>query len=91
VRHIPRGVSGIDPATGQHYPTVEAAIVAHDDLVVRLRALFPGADPAPLAGGTGRKRPDSLDRNIMALWKAGLPMRTAADPPIGAFALCDRG
>lgn len=78
VRHIPRGVSGIDPSTGQHYPTVEAAIVAHDDLLVRLRALFPGADPAPLVG-TGRKLPDSLDRNIMALWKAGLPMRTAAD------------
>jgi len=78
VRHIPHGVSGIDPATGQHYPTVEAAIVAHRDLLNRLRALFPGADPAPLVG-TGRKLPDDLDRRIMTLWKVGFPMCATAD------------
>jgi hypothetical protein len=78
VRHIPRGVSGFDTSTGQRYPTVEAAILAHGDLLNRLRALFPGADPAPLVG-TGHKLPDDLDRRIMTLWKAGFPMRATAD------------
>lgn len=78
VRHIPRGVSGIDSLTGEYWPTVEAAIAAHDDLMGRLRALFPGADPAPLVG-TGRKLPDDLDRHIITLWRTGLQMRATAD------------
>lgn len=79
VRHIPRGVSGFDTSTGRHHPTVEAAIIAHDDLLNRLRALFPGADPCPLMGGSGRKLPDDLDRRILILWRAGLQMRATAD------------
>lgn len=78
VRQIPRGVSGIDPLTGEHWPTVEAAIAAHGDLLRRLRALFPGADPVPLVG-SGRKLPDDLDRNIMAFRKSGLSLRDTAD------------
>src|SRR5690606_20894277 len=69
---------GYDPSTGQHYPTVEAAIVAHRDLLDRLRALFPGADPTPLVG-KGRKLSDDLDRRVLTLWRTGCTMRRAAD------------
>lgn len=65
VRRIPAGVFGIDPSTGRPYPSIEAAIAAHEATVRTCRA--PRCQTI-----------DERDRKIMECRRSGLTLRETA-------------
>ncbi len=65
VRKIPTGVFGIDCATDKPYPSIEAAVAAHEATVNRSRS-------------TGSAPQDERDRKIMECRRSGLSLRDTA-------------
>jgi hypothetical protein len=65
VRKIPRGVFGIDCTTGRPYPSIEAAIAAHERTVKKCQ-------------GSHHAFMDERDRKILECRRAGQSLRDTA-------------
>jgi hypothetical protein len=68
VRKIPRGVSGIDPATGQGWQKIGAAMLANDRRAKRL-SRCEEQQPVPVARATTS---EGINKQIRAMRRSGM-------------------
>jgi len=72
VRKIPRGISGIDPATGRGWREIGVAMLANNRRAKRLRRC---GKPSPVARAQTR---EGLDRQIRDMRRSGMTFASIA-------------